>query len=55
MARKITLSILVLAVVFCMGLSLIAAAGAAVIYQSSGGMPVEATPTPQGGVLFESL
>ena len=46
MARKITISILVLALVFCIGLSLVATAGAVVIYQSSGGIAVQATPIP---------
>jgi len=48
--KKIGLSILALLVVFCMGLSLVAAVGAVVILQNNSPVPVEVTPTPQSGI-----
>ncbi len=46
MSRKISLSILVLLVAFCIGLSLIATVGAAIIVQQSQSAPVLVTPAP---------
>jgi hypothetical protein len=55
MARKMGISFLVLMVVFCIGLSVIAVAGAVVIVQSSSAIPFLVTPTPQGSFLFEVM
>lgn len=50
MTRKILLSLLTLLIVFCIGLSVMATAGAVVIYQYSRQIPVQVMPTPQSGV-----
>ncbi len=46
MGKKIWLSMLVLLLAFCIGLSIIALVGALVVVQSGGIVPVERTPTP---------
>jgi len=46
MARRITLSIVTLIVAFCLGLSLIALSGAAVVIHSTSPSTAHLTPTP---------
>jgi hypothetical protein len=46
MSRKIGLSILALLVAFCIGLSLIAMAGAVIIVQQSQSVPAQVIPAP---------
>lgn len=46
MARKVALSFLALLVAFCIGLSLIATAGAALVVSESFAAPVQVYPVP---------
>ncbi len=52
MSRKIWLSALTLLVAVCIGLSVIALAGALVVVLTNGAAPLQATPTPQGSAFL---